>query len=90
MRRVLILIKDARLIFGEFAKVADALNGMEVAMNVGKVDRVLRIIVGLILIGLVFVGPQTAWGWIGLVPLLTGLAGRCPAYSLIGVNTCGR
>ena len=59
-------------------------------MNVGKVDRVLRIVVGLILIGLVFVGPQTAWGWIGLVPLLTGLAGRCPAYSLIGVNTCGK
>jgi Protein of unknown function (DUF2892) len=57
-------------------------------MNVGNVDRILRIIVGLFLIALVFVGPQTAWGWIGLVPLLTGLAGRCPAYSLIGVNTC--
>jgi Protein of unknown function (DUF2892) len=59
-------------------------------MNVGNVDRILRVIVGLVLIGLVFFGPQSAWGWIGLVPLLTGLAGRCPAYSLIGVNTCGK
>lgn len=57
-------------------------------MNVGNVDRTLRIVVGLILIGLVFVGPMTPWGWVGLVPLLTGLAGRCPAYTLLGVNTC--
>lgn len=59
-------------------------------MNVGNVDRILRMIIGLFLIALVFVGPHTAWGWIGLVPLLTGLARRCPAYSLIGVNTCGK
>ena len=57
-------------------------------MNVGNVDRTLRIVVGLILIGLVFFGPMTPWGWVGLVPLLTGLAGRCPAYTLLGVNTC--
>jgi hypothetical protein len=57
-------------------------------MNIGNLDRVLRIVVGLLLIALVFVGPKSAWGWIGLVPLLTGLARRCPAYSLIGVNTC--
>jgi hypothetical protein len=57
-------------------------------MNVGNVDRVVRVIAGLILIALVFVGPRTPWGWIGLVPLLTGLAGRCPAYNLLGVNTC--
>jgi hypothetical protein len=59
-------------------------------MNVGTTDRLLRIIFGIILISLVFVGPKTAWGWIGLVPLLTGLASRCPVYSLIGVNTCKR
>jgi hypothetical protein len=59
-------------------------------MNVGNTDRVLRIAIGLILIALVFIGPKTAWGWIGLVPLLTGLARRCPAYSLFGVNTCRR
>jgi len=56
--------------------------------NEGKIDRILRVIVGTVLIALVFVGPQTPWGWIGLVPLLTGLFGYCPAYGLIGVNTC--
>jgi hypothetical protein len=56
--------------------------------NEGGLDRVLRVIVGLALIALVFVGPQTAWGWIGLVPLLTGFVGFCPAYTLLGINTC--
>ena len=56
--------------------------------NVGNADRIFRILVGLMLIALVFVGPQTAWGWIGLVPLFTGLFRWCPAYSLIGVSTC--
>ena len=48
--------------------------------NVGAADKYLRIIVGLVLIALVFVGPQTPWGWIGLIPLLTGLFNFCPAY----------
>lgn len=56
--------------------------------NEGNVDRALRIILGLVLLSLVFVGPQTPWGWIGAVPLLTGLAGWCPAYSLFGIRTC--
>ena len=56
--------------------------------NVGGIDRVLRIVVGLVLIALVFVGPQTPLGWIGIVPLLTGLMRTCPLYSLIGLNTC--
>lgn len=56
--------------------------------NVGGIDRILRIVVGLGLLSLVFVGPQTPWGWIGLVPLLTALVGYCPAYSLIGLSTC--
>ena len=58
--------------------------------NEGKIDRLLRILAGLVLIALVFVGPQTPWGWVGLVPLLTGLVGYCPVYSLIGLNTCRR
>lgn len=58
--------------------------------NEGKIDRLLRIVAGLVLIALVFVGPQTPWGWVGLVPLLTGLVGYCPVYSLIGLNTCRR
>ena len=59
------------------------------AKNEGTVDRVLRVIAGLVLISLVFVGPQTAWGWIGVVPLVTGAIGSCPLYSLFGINTCG-
>ena len=56
--------------------------------NEGTLDRALRIILGLILLSLVFVGPQTAWGWIGIVPLATGLLGFCPLYKIIGLNTC--
>ena len=56
--------------------------------NVGGIDRILRIIVGLVLIALVFVGPQTPWGWIGVVPLLTGLIGWCPPYAVLGISTC--
>ncbi|MFO1168935.1 MAG: DUF2892 domain-containing protein [Rhodoblastus sp.] len=56
--------------------------------NVGGVDRILRVIVGLVLISLVFIGPQTPWGWIGIVPLVTGLFRFCPAYTLLGLNTC--
>jgi hypothetical protein len=57
--------------------------------NVGTVDRTLRIVVGLVLLALVFVGPQTPWGLIGIVPLASGLMRRCPAYALLGMNTCG-
>jgi len=58
--------------------------------NVGGIDRVLRILVGLALLALVFVGPQTPWGWIGVVPLLTALIGWCPAYTLFGWSTKGK
>jgi len=57
--------------------------------NEGKIDRTLRIIVGAALISLVFVGPETPWGWVGLLPLITGVVGYCPAYSLLGINTNG-
>ncbi|BCN37968.1 membrane protein [Alicycliphilus denitrificans] len=56
--------------------------------NVGGLDRGLRIVVGLVLIALAATGTVGWWGWIGVVPLLTGLVGGCPAYSLLGVNTC--
>lgn len=58
--------------------------------NEGKIDRGLRVVVGLALIAIVFVGPQTPFGWIGVIPLLTGLVGMCPLYRLVGVNTCGK
>jgi hypothetical protein len=55
--------------------------------NVGFADRILRIVVGLGLLGLVFFGPQTSWGWVGLIPLATGVAGTCPVYTLLGIST---
>ena len=58
--------------------------------NVGGIDRILRIIVGLGLISLVFIGPQTTWGWLGLIPLGTALLGWCPPYALLGISTCPR
>jgi hypothetical protein len=58
--------------------------------NVGGIDRILRIVVGLVLIALVFVGPKTPWGWIGIIPLATGFLRTCPLYSLIGLNTGAR
>ncbi|MFN2309254.1 MAG: DUF2892 domain-containing protein [Gammaproteobacteria bacterium] len=55
--------------------------------NVGNIDRILRIVVGLVLLSLVFIGPQTPWGWIGLIPLTTGLIRWCPTYTLLGIKT---
>ncbi len=56
--------------------------------NMGTIDRIARIAIGVVLIALVFVGPQTPWGWIGIVPLLTAFVGWCPAYRLLGIQTC--
>lgn len=58
-------------------------------VNEGTLDRTLRAVVGVALITLVFVGPKTPWGWLGLVPLGTSLMGWCPLYTLLGINTCG-
>lgn len=57
--------------------------------NAGGLDRILRIVAGLALVGLAATGTVGAWGFIGVVPLLTGALGFCPAYTLLGVNTCG-
>lgn len=51
-------------------------------------DRVIRVVLGAALLSLVWIGPQTAWGWVGLVPLVTGLVGSCPLYRLFGISTC--
>lgn len=56
--------------------------------NEGKLDRTLRIVAGLALIGLAATGMVGAWGWIGVVPLLTGAFGFCPLYTVLGINTC--
>ena len=56
--------------------------------NAGSLDRILRIVAGLVLIGLAATGTVGVWGWIDVVPLATGLFGFCPAYTLLGINTC--
>jgi O-antigen ligase len=56
--------------------------------NVGGLDRILRIVAGIALIALTVTGTVGVWGWIGVVPLLTGLIGWCPAYPLLGISTC--
>ena len=56
--------------------------------NVGGIDKILRIVVGIVLVSMAALGAVGAWGWIGVVPLLTGLFGVCPAYLLLGANTC--
>ncbi|GAM05699.1 MULTISPECIES: DUF2892 domain-containing protein [Novosphingobium] len=58
--------------------------------NVGGIDRLLRIALGIVLIALVFVGPKTPWGWIGVIPLVTGFVRICPLYTLLGIRTCPR
>ena len=61
---------------------------MSFTANVGTADRIARIVVGLVLLALTVVGPQTLWGLIGVVPLATAFMKFCPLYSLIGVKTC--
>lgn len=56
--------------------------------NVGGIDRILRIVAGLVLIGLTVTGTIGMWGWLGVVPLATGVIGWCPPYAILGFNTC--
>jgi hypothetical protein len=56
--------------------------------NVGGIDRILRIVLGLVLIGLTLSGTIGVWGWLGIVPLATGAIGWCPPYAIFGWNTC--
>ena len=56
--------------------------------NVGSVDRTIRLLAGVVLIALAATGTVGWWGWLGIVPLATGLIGWCPPYSLLGINTC--
>ncbi len=56
--------------------------------NVGGIDRILRIVIGIALIAATVAGMLPAWGWIGVVPLATGLLSWCPAYTILGIKTC--
>lgn len=59
-------------------------------LNMGKLDRWLRVVLGAFVLSLGFWGPQTAWSWLGLVPLVTGIFGHCPVYTMLGIRTCSR
>jgi len=56
--------------------------------NIGSLERVIRIVVGVVILSLVFVGPASPWGYLGIIPLATGLVGWCPPYALLGFSTC--
>jgi hypothetical protein len=57
-------------------------------VNEHPVERALRVLVGVGLVSLVFFGPKTPWGYFGLLPIVTGLSGMCPLYSVLGFSTC--
>ena len=56
--------------------------------NIGGIERIARIILGAVILALAFVGPKTAWAYLGIIPLATGLIGWCPPYALFGISTC--
>jgi hypothetical protein len=56
--------------------------------NEHAIDRIIRVVIGLVLLSLVFVGPQTLWGLVGVIPLVTGAIGFCPLYKVLGFSTC--
>jgi len=56
--------------------------------NIGNIERIVRIVVGLAILSLTVVGPQSLWGLIGIVPLSTGIIGWCPPYAMLGISTC--
>ena len=59
-------------------------------LNEHPVERGVRVLLGVVLLSLVFVGPQTAWGYLGIIPIFTGLVGSCPLYTVLGFSTCPR
>ena len=58
--------------------------------NVGNLDRIIRIAIGLVLVGLALAGSIGWWGYLGIIPLLAGVVGNCPVYTLLGISTCKR
>lgn len=62
--------------------------GKMLPQNEHTVERVVRVLLGLGILSLAFVGPKTPWGYVGIVPLMTGLLGSCPLYTILGISTC--
>jgi hypothetical protein len=64
--------------------------GIIMKRNIGNVERVIRVAAGLGILSLTFIGPQSLWGLLGVVPLATGLIGWCPPYAMLGISTCSK
>ncbi|MEQ1682736.1 MAG: DUF2892 domain-containing protein [Burkholderiaceae bacterium] len=56
--------------------------------NVGNIDRILRVVLGIALLAMTLTGTIGVWGWVGVVPLLTAALGSCPLYTVLGLSTC--
>ena len=56
--------------------------------NIHNIERIVRIIIGLVILSLIFVGPKSLWGLIGIMPIFTGVTGWCPPYQVLGISTC--
>jgi hypothetical protein len=56
--------------------------------NEHPVERVIRVLAGIGILSLTVIGPQTPWGYLGIIPIVTGLAGTCPLYTIFGFSTC--
>jgi hypothetical protein len=83
-----IIVTDNPLLCAYSVDSSNLFQGANMKLNVGGIDRILRIVVGLALVGATLAGMLPVWGWIGVVPLLTGIFKFCPAYTLLGMNTC--
>jgi hypothetical protein len=83
-----IFITDRTALYAYPDCSSNFIQGAKMKLNVGGIDRILRIVVGLALIGATLAGLIGVWGWIGVVPLLTGIFKFCPPYALLGISTC--
>ena len=84
----MIIVTDIKTHYAYSVRSSNLIQGAKMKLNVGGIDRILRIVVGLALIGATLAGMIGVWGWIGVVPLLTGIFKFCPAYAIFGMNTC--
>ena len=72
----------------DFIKTTFTIGEAVMKQNIHNIERVIRVVLGLIILSLVFVGPKSLWGLVGILPILTGLIGWCPPYQLLGISTC--
>jgi hypothetical protein len=80
--------KTVLILKPDFNKYNLTTGGAAMKQNIHNVERVIRVVLGLIIFSLVFVGPKSLWGLIGILPIITGLIGWCPPYQLLGISTC--